>query len=101
MQKAQPVFRVAPARFGGRQIYFDSEIAAARNWLSARMPIDCLLPAVRSEMLALKPAVLAITSKLPPPPRPCRVPLTPRAASLQVPDTAPPWSTILAESENL
>src|SRR3974390_3086953 len=30
------------------------------------MPIDCLLPAVRSEMLLLKPAVLATTSKLPP-----------------------------------
>jgi len=36
--------------------YFDSVILAARNWLSAFMTIDCLLPVVLSAMLELKPA---------------------------------------------
>ena len=67
--------------------YFDSEILAPRNWLSARIVTDCLLPLVCSEMLALKPAALATTWKLPPPPRPCKVPLMLRLASLQVPET--------------
>ena len=69
---------------------FDSEISAPRNWLSARIVTVCLLPVVRSEMLALKPAVQATTWKLPPPPRPCREPETLRLASVQVPETCRP-----------
>ena len=56
----------------------------------------CLLPVVFSEMLALKPAALAITWKLPPPPLPWRLPLTLRLVSLQVPVISPPWATTLA-----
>ena len=73
--------------------YFDSEILAALNWLSAFMAIACLLPAVFSEMLELKPAALAITWKLPPAPRPWMLPPTLRLVSLQVPVTSPPWAT--------
>ena len=54
--------------------YFDSEILAALNWLSALMAIDCLLPAVFNEMLELKPAAWAITWKLPLAPRPWMLP---------------------------
>ena len=57
---------------------------------SARIAIDCLLPEVRNEMLALKPAALATTWKLPPPPRPCRVPPTLRLVSLQSGSLAAP-----------
>jgi hypothetical protein len=38
-----------------------SEIEAPRNWLSARITTDCLLPRVVSEMLAEKPGALATT----------------------------------------
>ena len=79
----------------------DSEILAARNWLSAFMAIDCLLPAVFSEMLALKPAAWAITWKLPSPPRPWMLPLTLRLVSLQLPETSPPWATTAASRLNL
>ena len=44
----------------------------------------------------MKPAALATTWKLPPAPRPWRLPLTLRLASLQVPVTSPPWATTLA-----
>ena len=81
--------------------YFDSEILAALNWLSAFMAIACLLPAVFSEMLELKPAALAITWKLPPAPRPWMVPPTLRLVSLQVPVTSPPWATTSACRLNL
>ena len=66
---------------------------AALNWLSALKAIDCLLPVVFNEMLELKPAALATTWKLPPPPRPWMVPPTFRLLSLQVPETSPPWAT--------
>src|SRR5882672_1249258 len=62
--------------------YFVSEILAPLNWLSARMVTLCLLPTVCNEILALKPAALATTWKLPPPPRPSRLPLTLRLLSL-------------------
>ena len=39
----------------------DSEMLALRNWLSARIETDCLLPRVDSAMLALKPAALAVS----------------------------------------
>ena len=45
----------------------------APEWLSALITTVCLLPCVVSEMLALKPAPLARTWKLPPPPRPCEI----------------------------
>ena len=73
-----------------RSGYFDSEMFAALNWLSALMLTVCLLPAVRSVMLALKPAVTAVTWKLPPPPRPERLPLMARLVSLHYPVIAPP-----------
>ena len=76
--------------------YFDSEISAPRNTLSARIVMVCLLPVVRSDRLALKPAVLTTIWKLPPPPRPCRTPEMLRLVSVQVPVTCPPWSTMLA-----
>ena len=56
---------------------------------------------VRSEMLALKLAALATTAKLPPPPRPSRLPPMLRLDSVQFPETAPPWSTTLACRLNL
>ena len=65
--------------------YFDSEMLAALNWLSALMAMACLLPVVFSQMLELKPAALAITWKLPPAPRPWMLPPTLRLVSLQVP----------------
>ena len=71
---------VKPGDDSGVCGYFDSAILAPRNWLSARIVTDCLLPVVRSEILALNPAALATTWKLPPPPRPCRVPPTLRLA---------------------
>jgi hypothetical protein len=70
--------------------YRDRAIEAPRNWLSARITIDCLAPEVRSVMLALKPAALATTSKLPPAPRPCSVPAMLRLLSFQLPVIAPP-----------
>ena len=44
----------------GERVYFDSEILAALNWLSALMAIACLLPVVFNEMLELKPAAWAM-----------------------------------------
>ena len=70
--------------------YFDSEILAALNWLSALMLTVCLLPVVLSVMLALNPAVTAVTWKLPPPPLPWRLPVMPRLVSLHCPMIAPP-----------
>jgi len=55
----------APRMRGDNDVaYFDSEILAARNWLSALIAIDCLVPEVFNAMLELKPAVLATTWKL-------------------------------------
>src|SRR3954454_20716899 len=65
--------------------YFDSEILAARNWLSAFMAICCLLPAVFSAMLELKPAAWTSTWKLPLAPWPWMLPPTFRLVSTQVP----------------
>ena len=81
--------------------YFDSEMLAALNWLSAFMAMACLLPVVFSPMLALKPAAWAITWKLPPAPRPWMLPPTLRLVSLQVPVTSPPWATTAACRLNL
>ena len=71
-------------------------MVAPLNWLSALITTDCLLPRVVSEMLALNPAALATTWKLPSPPRPWRLPLMLRLISLQVPEIAPPSATTLA-----
>src|SRR6185436_7514621 len=80
--------------------YFDSEILAARNWLSAFMAICCLLPVVFSAMLELKPAAWAITWKLPLAPRPWMLPPIFRLVSLQLPVTSPPCATTAASRLN-
>ena len=70
-------------------------MVAPRNWLSARITTDCLLPRVSSEMFAVNPGALAVTWKLPLLPRPSRLPLTLRLDSLQLPESTPPLSTTL------
>jgi len=38
----------------------DNEMDAPRNWLSALITTDCLLPRVVSEMFAVNPGALAV-----------------------------------------
>ena len=89
----------APRKLAGYER--DNEIDAPRNWLSDLITTDCLLPVVRSEMLAVNPGALAVTWKLPLLPRPSRLPFTPRLDSLHVPESVPPLETTLLERLNL
>jgi hypothetical protein len=79
----------------------DNEIDAPLNWLSALITTDCRLPRVVSEILAVNPGALAMTWKLPLPPRPSRLPVMPRLDSLQVPESDPPSATTLLARLNL
>ena len=95
------IFGEAPGVEGSGQLWRDSAIEAPRNPLSALMATDCRLPRVVTERLAVNPAALATTWKLPLPPRPSRVPVMPRLLSLQFPESAPRSETTLPLRSNL
>src|ERR1700692_1622151 len=78
-----------------------SAIEAPLKPLSALIETDWWLPRVATDRLAVNPAALATTSKLPLAPRPWRVPVMPRLLSLHVPESTPRSETTLPLRSNL